>query len=619
VSASESGAVPAGAVIGRPNAGAQLAETMMAAADRRPKGRDLRPLRNLLPFLARHKLEAAVAGVFLILAAAATLSITGAARVLVDGGFRKGTTEAINDYFLLLVLNAILLAGFTAGRFYFVTRLGERVVADIRQSLFRHVLTLDHAYYLQVRPGEVMSRLTTDLAVVETLVGASISVAMRNLLILIGALGVLMYVSVTLTGLVILLLALIMAPLFLFGRRVRTLTITAQDRFAEAVGYAGESLDALDTVQAFNREATVAGRFSRAVDVAFAASQQRVKARSVMTALVIALTFTGVMGVLWLGSRAVVDGRMSGGALVQFVFLSVIAAGSVGSLSESWGEVQKASGAMQRIAELLARRPEISAPAAPTPLPDPPRGEVAFENVTFNYPGREDAPALTDFSLRVAPGETVALVGPSGGGKSTVFRLLLRFYDPQGGAVRLDGVDLRQADPEAVRARLALVAQDAGLLSGSGADNIRFGREDATEEQIRDAARHAEALEFLEKLPGGLDGALGDRARKLSGGQRQRLAIARAFVRDAPVLLLDEATSALDAESERLVQHAIEEAMQGRTTLVIAHRLATVLRADRIVVIEGGRVVDEGTHDELVRRGGLYARLAELQFGARVP
>ncbi len=591
---------------------------MIQAAERRPKGRDLKPLRHLLPFIRRHKLEAAVAGVFLVLAAAATLTITGAARLLVDGGFSEGTTEAINDYFLLLVLNAVALAGFTAGRFYFVSRLGERVVADIRQALFAHVLRLDHAYFLKVRTGEVMSRLTTDLAVVETLVGASVSVAARNTLILIGALGVLLYVSVTLTGLVILLLALVMAPLFIFGRRVRKLTITAQDRFAEAVGYAAESLDALDTVQAFGRERTVAERFSHAIDMAFRASQDRVKARSVMTAMVIALTFVGIMGVLWLGSRAVVDGRMSGGALVQFVFLSVIAAGSVGSLSESWGEVQKASGAMQRIVELLAVQPEIAAPPNPRPLPEPPRGEVELDRVSFSYPGREDAPALAEFSLRVRPGETVALVGPSGGGKSTVFRLILRFYDPQGGAVRLDGVDLREADPQAVRARLALVAQDAGLLSGSGADNIRFGREDATDEQVRDAARHAEALQFLETRPGGLDAFLGDRAKTLSGGQRQRLAIARAFVRNAPVLLLDEATSALDAESERLVQHALEEAIEGRTTLVIAHRLATVLRANRIVVIEGGRVVEEGTHAELSARGGLYSRLAELQFGARV-
>jgi ATP-binding cassette subfamily B protein len=408
-----------------------------------------------------------------------------------------------------------------------------------------------------------------------------------------------------------LLLALVMLPMFLFGRRVRRLTITAQDRFAEAVGYAGESLDALDTVQAFGREKTVADRFAGSVDNAFRASQDRVKARSVMTAMVVALTFVGIIGVLWLGLRAVVDGRMTGGAMLQFAFLSVIAAGSVGSLSESWGEVQKASGAMQRIAELLAVRPEIGAPANPKSFSEPARGEVEFEHVSFSYPGREDAPALTDFSLRVRPGETVALVGPSGGGKSTVFRLILRFYDPQSGAVRLDGVDLREADPQAVRGRLALVAQDAGLLSGSGADNIRFGREEATDEQVREAARQAEALQFLEDRPGGLDGSLGDRARTLSGGQRQRLAIARALVRNAPVLLLDEATSALDAESERLVQHALEEAMTGRTTLVIAHRLATVLRADRIVVIEGGRVVEEGTHEELSRRGGLYSRLAD--------
>ena len=604
--------------LGRPTAGVQLAETMVQAADRRPKGKDLKPLRHLLPFVRRHKAEAGAAGVFLVLAAAATLSITVSLRLLVDGGFGRGTTEAINDYFLLLVGNALVLAIFTAGRFYFVTRLGERVVADIRQALFAHVLKLDHAYYHRVRAGEVMSRLTTDLAVVETVVGASISVALRNVLMLIGAVAVLMYVSVTLTGLVILLLAGIMIPLFIFGRRVRRLTIVAQDRFAEAVGFAGETLDALDTVQAFNRERSVAGRFSEAVNVAFRASQDRVKARTLMTAMVIALTFVGVVGVLWLGSRAVVDGRMTGGALAQFLVLSLIAAGSVGSLTESWGEVQKASGAMQRIAELMAVEPEIQAPPNPRALPEPPRGEVELDRVSFSYPGREDAPALTDFSLRVAPGETVALVGPSGGGKSTVFRLILRFYDPQSGAVRLDGVDVREADPQAVRGRLALVAQDAGLLSGSGAENIRFGREDATDEQVRDAARHAEALQFLEARPGGLDANLGDRAKTLSGGQRQRLAIARAFVRNAPVLLLDEATSALDAESERLVQHALEEAMAGRTTLVIAHRLATVLRANRIVVIEGGRVVEEGTHDELSRKGGLYSRLAELQFGARV-
>jgi ATP-binding cassette, subfamily B, bacterial len=599
----------------RPHPGAKLVEQIAHAAERRPKRRDLKPLRHLIPFIARHKTETVMAAIFLLLAAAATLSMTMTARFLVDRGFGKGTPEAINEYFGLLLLNALILAGATALRFFFVTRLGERVIADMRQALFAHVLRLDHAYFLHTRPGEVMSRLTTDLAVVETLVGASVSVALRNLLIVIGAIGVLLFVSVTLTFLVLLLLVLVLAPLLLLGKRVRTLTVAAQDRFAEAVGYAGETLDALDTVQAFGREEAVAARFAAGVDDAFRASQARVVARSIMTALVIGLVFAGIAGVLWLGSRAVVGGAMTGGALVQFVFLSIIAAGAVGSLSESWGEVQKASGAMQRIAELLSAEPKIAAPANPRPMPSPPRGEVAFDNVTFAYPGRPDLPALRDFTLHVRPGETVALVGPSGSGKSTVLRLLLRFYDPQAGSVRLDGVDLREADPQEMRSRLALVAQDAGLLSGSAAENIRFGREDASEEEIRDAARHAEALQFLEVLPQGFDTLLGDRAKSLSGGQRQRLAIARAFVRDAPVLLLDEATSALDAESERLVQHAIEEAMENRTTLVIAHRLATVLRADRIVVIDKGRVVEEGTHAELSGRGGLYARLAALQFG----
>jgi ATP-binding cassette subfamily B protein len=599
----------------RPHPGAKLVEQIAQAAERRPKRRDLKPLRQLVPFIARHRAEAGLASVFLLLAAGSTLSMTVTFRLLVDKGFGQGTPEAINDYFGLLLLNALVLAAATALRFFFVTRLGERVIADMRQALFRHVLKLDHAYFLQTRPGEVMSRLTTDLAVVETLVGASVSVAVRNLLIVLGAIGVLLWVSVTLTGLVILLLVVVLAPLLLLGKRVRRLTIAAQDRFAEAVGYAGETLDALDTVQAFGREETVAARFAAGVDDAFRSSQARVVARSIMTALVVGLVFAGIAGVLWLGSRAVVGGAMSGGALVQFVFLSVIAAGAVGSLSESWGEVQKASGAMERIAELLSAEPKIAAPPEPRPLPSPPRGEVAFEDVTFAYPGRPDLPALREFSLTVRPGETVALVGPSGSGKSTVLRLLLRFYDPQSGCVRIDGVDLREADPGEVRSRLALVAQDAGLLSGSAVENIRFGREEATEEEVRDAARHAEALQFLEALPEGLQTSLGDRAKSLSGGQRQRLAIARAFVRDAPILLLDEATSALDAESERLVQHAIDEAMENRTTLVIAHRLATVLRADRIVVIDKGRVVEEGSHAELSARGGLYARLAALQFG----
>ncbi len=408
---------------------------------------------------------------------------------------------------------------------------------------------------------------------------------------------------------------MVVAPMFLFGRRVRKLSASAQDRFADAVGFAGESLDALDTVQAFGREKSAGLRFARSVDIAFKASLARIQARAVMTALVIGLVFGGVAVVLWLGAHAVIMGTMTGGALVQFLFLSVMAAGSVGALGEVWGDVQKASGAMERISELLSAKPAIAAPAAPRALPVPAQGSVEFDKVSFAYPGRPDLQALRGLSLSVRPGETVALVGPSGAGKSTVLRLLLRFYDPQSGVIRLDGIDLRDADPAQVRARMALVAQDAPLFSGSALDNIRFGREEADLEAVQAAARAAEADGFIQALPQGYDTGVGERAKTLSGGQKQRLAIARALVRNAPILLLDEATSALDAENERLVQQALHDAMTGRTTLVIAHRLATVLRADRIVVMDQGQVVEQGTHASLVAKGGLYAHLAKLQFG----
>jgi ATP-binding cassette subfamily B protein len=600
---------------GRPGPGAALVSAMAEASERREKQRDVRPLARIWPIVLTHKSDALAALIFLLFSTAATLGLTGAARLLVDQGFGEGSAAAINDHFLLLGGVALVLALATAFRFYFVSKLGERVVADLRKALYRHILTLDQAYFLKTRTGEVLSRMTTDVQIVENLVGSTASMALRNLLTLIGAIILLGFVSFRLTGLVFLIAAVVIVPMFLYGRQVSRLSVKAQDRFADAVAYAGENLDALDTVQAFGREATAADRFGESVERAFEVSKQRIQARAAMTALVIALVFSGVAGVLWLGARAVVAGEMSGGTLVQFVFLSVMAAGAVGALGETWGEVQKAAGAMTRISEILAAKPGIAPPAAPRPLPSPSRGEVAFEHVTFSYPGRPDLPALQDFSLRIAPGETVALVGPSGAGKSTVFRLLLRFYDPDSGTVRVDGVDLRDASPEAVRERLALVAQDSALFSGSALDNIRFGRGDATAEDARAAARAAEAEGFITALPGGYDAPLGERAKTLSGGQRQRLAIARALVRRAPVLLLDEATSALDAENERLVQQALETAIRGRTTLVIAHRLATVLRADRIVVMEAGRVVDQGTHAELVRRGGLYARLASLQFG----
>ena len=600
---------------GRPGAGAALVSSISEDAAKRPKSRDVRNLATLWPFMKAHWPYAAGAFVFLLVSVSATLGITGAARIVVDQGFLQGGAGQLNAAFLGLGAVALTLAVSTAFRFYFITQLGERVVADVRKALYSHILTLDPAFFLKTRTGEVLSRMTTDVTLIETLVGSSVSIALRNLFSLIGATILLAHVSWQLTLFVMLLGPLVIVPMFVFGRRVRKLSTEAQDRFADAVAYAGESLDALETVQAFGREKYAGSRFGRAVEMAFSRSMARTQARAAMTLMVMALIFGGVTLVLWVGARQVVAGDMSAGTLLQFVILSVMAASSVGMLGEVWGDVQKAAGATQRISELLASKPNIAAPALPVVLPEP-RGEVAFDDVTFAYPGRPDLPALKGLTLTVKPGETVALVGPSGAGKSTVFRLLLRFYDPQGGAIRLDGVDLRQADPGEVRKRMALVAQDAALFSGSARDNIRFGREEASDEEVAAAARAAEADGFIAALPGGYDAPVGERAKTLSGGQKQRLAIARALVREAPILLLDEATSALDAENERLVQKALDEAMDGRTTLVIAHRLATVLRADRIIVMDGGRVVEEGPHDELVAKGGLYAKLAGLQFAA---
>ena len=601
---------------GRPSQGETFAQGLTEAAERRPRGRNVRALGHLLPFALRHRFDAGAALVFLLTATAATLGISGAVRLLIEHLTAGGATPAsTNPWFLLIGGVTLALAASSALRFYFVTKLGERVVADLRQALYARLVTLDAAFYLRLKTGEVVSRLTTDLQIVDTLLTTSVSVALRNLLTLIGALLLLVVVSPRLTGLVVLIFPVVLAPLFLYGRRVRTLTNATQEQFASAVGYASETLDALETVQAFGRERSASERFATGVERAFRTSLRRMRARGLMTFMVITLVFGGVAAIFWLGVQAGLNGQMSWGALFQFAFLSVLAAGSVGALGETWGDVQKAAGAMERVGELLRAQPDIAAPANPKPMPMPPRGEAAFENVTFAYPMRPDLPALNGFSLAVKPGERVALVGPSGAGKSTVFRLLLRFYDPQAGAVRLDGVDLTEADPLQVRARMALVAQDSPLFSGSAVENILFGREDARPEDVVAAARAAQAEGFLAALPEGFGTPLGERARTLSGGQRQRLAIARALVRDAPVLLLDEATSALDAENEQLVQRALDGAMQGRTTLVIAHRLATVLKADRIVVMDEGRVVEEGSHAELSARGGLYARLAKLQFG----
>lgn len=598
---------------GRPGAGALMTEQMQDAGERREKRKDVRPLLRLWPYLLHHKLNALFALFWLLCSTAASLGLTGTARGAIDHGFDNGGQD-INRWFLFLGLNAIFLGLATAVRYFYVTKTGERVVADLRKGLFDRILTLDPSFFARMRTGEVLSRLTTDIALVETLLTTSVSFALRNLLTLIGGLILLFVVSPKLTAMVLMTAPVLIAPIFLFGRNVRRLTVQSQDRFANAVGFAGESVDAIETVQAFGRVSSAVQRFGAVVEEAFGVSLIRIRTRAWMTAVIIVVVFGGVTFVLWLGAQDVARGVMTPGALLQFVLLSVFTAGAVGALGESWGDVQKASGAMQRIDELMKAMPAIAAPASPVALPSPPEGRVAMAGVKFAYPGRPDLPALKGFDLTVRPGETVALVGPSGAGKSTVFRLLLRFYDPQEGAVSVDGVDARAADPVEVRGRFAWVSQEAPLFSGSALENIRFGREEATVEDVRRAADEAQALGFIEALPEGFETPLGERGKSLSGGQRQRLAIARALVRDAPILLLDEATSALDAENEQLVQAALDQAMEGRTTLVIAHRLATVLRADRIVVMENGVAVEEGTHLELVARGGLYARLAKLQF-----
>jgi ATP-binding cassette subfamily B protein len=581
----------------------------------RHAGRNLRPLARLWPLIVRHWPDAVLGLTFLLLSTGALLTLTVGARVVLDHGFALHSKAALEQVFEGLAATAAVLAVTTGLRLYFTYKLGERIIADLRQQVFRHVLGLDLAHFRELKTGEVLSRLTTDMTLMESTVGIILPGAFRNLLTVCGALIMMIFVSPNITGLILVLIPLLLTPLFLVGRRIQRLSVRARDRFAEAVGHAGEGLEAIDTVQAFGQEEVIAARFNAAIERAFHASRAQLRVSGLMSGLMIALIFSGMLILLFECALAVIYHTMTPGNLLQLLILAMVAATGVRDLSEALGQIQKASGAAERIIGMLEVAPSIAAPAHPVRMPTPGRGEIHFESVTFTYPGREGL-ALDGFSLDVRPGERVALVGPSGGGKSTVFRLLLRFYDPQAGAVRIDGVDLREADPKAVRARVAFVAQDAPLFSSSAADNIAFGRRGALEAEIRAAARAAQAEGFLSALPKGFDTLMGERAKSLSGGQRQRIAIARALVRHSPILLLDEATSALDAESERLVQLALHEAMEGRTTLVIAHRLATVLEADRIVVMEAGKVVEAGRHGELMARGGLYARLARLQFGA---
>lgn len=556
-----------------------------------------------------------LAALFLLVAAGAQLALPLAFRRLIDDGMALRDAATINRYFVLFLSAAILFGIFAALRFYMVSWIGERVVADIRAAVYQRIVRMDPAFFEVTKTGEVLSRLTTDTTLVQTVVGSSISMALRSIVTLAGALIMLLITSASLTLIFVALLPVIVGPMLIMGRRVRKLSRTSQDRIADTSAMAGETLNAIQTVQAFQLETLNSTRFAAAVDDSFVTAVHRVRARSVLTALGTMLVFSAVTFVLWLGAHKVLSNVMTFGELSQFLMYSGYMAAAAAMLSEVWGDVQRAAGATERLIELYTATPNIVAPAHPQELPQPGKGHIRFDNITFNYPSRPDRSALQSFSLDVMPGETVALVGPSGAGKSTALQLLLRFYDPQHGQILIDGVDIATADPAAVRSRIALVPQDTVLFGTTARENIRYGRATATDAEIENAARAAAAHEFIMHLPQGYDTYLGERGTRLSGGQRQRIAIARAILRDPPILLLDEATSALDAESERLVQEALEKLMQNRTTIVIAHRLATVLKADRIAVLDQGRVVAIGRHEALIASNPLYARLAELQFG----
>ncbi len=595
----------------------------MARAERRsldtpkiPPATAFRILARVLRFVRPYGWRVAVAAIALVVAAGSVLVLGQGVRVVIDGGFLANDPAALDRTLAWSLVVIVVMAIATYTRFYFVSWLGERVTADLRRTVFDHLLSMPPGWFEMARTGEVIARITSDASMLDMVVGTSASMATRNLLLLAGGLVMLALTSLKLTLLVLVGVPLTVAPIVLYGRRVRKLARASQDRIGEVGAYVDEALHEIRTMQAYVHEAVDRRAFGQRVEDAFAAAEARFGQRAGLVATVILLVFGAIGVILWVGGHDVLAGRMTAGQLSAFVFYAILVAGAVAAISEVIGDLQRAAGATERLFELVEAKPEIAAPAHPVAMPSPSRGEVAIEAVTFHYPSRPDATALDAFSLAVRPGERVALVGPSGAGKTTVFQLLLRFYDPQAGAVRVDGVDIRDADPADVRLRIAVVPQDPVIFAASVTDNVRYGRPDASEAEVRAACAAAYATEFVERLPQGYASFLGERGVRLSGGQRQRLAIARAVLADRPILLLDEATSALDAESERMVQLALEQLMANRTTLIIAHRLATVRHADRIVVMDRGRAVASGTHDALVRDNPLYARLAELQFAA---
>jgi ATP-binding cassette subfamily B protein len=580
----------------------------------RASSRNFRVLRRLGGFLVPYRLRMLGAAVALTLAAGSVLGLGSALRWLIDAGFASGDPALLDSALWGLIGFVLMLAAATYSRSYLVTWLGERVTADLRKAVFARTLRLSPAFFETTRTGEVLSRLTADTTAIQTIVGSTASMALRNVLLMIGGATMMAVTAPGLAAMTLAVVPFVVAPIVLFGRRVRALSRESQDRLGDVGADIDETLNAVRTVQAFNREAADGARFDRRVEDAFGANARRAAARSALIALVMLLVFGAVGFVLWVGGHGAMRGEITVGQLSAFVFYAVVVASSIGAISEFMADLQRAAGASERLFELLDAVPDIQAPAAPAVFPKPARGAVEFDKVTFRYPSAPDRSALEDLSFAVAPGETVAVVGPSGAGKTTVFQLLLRFYDPQSGGIRLDGVDLRAADPAHVRARIGLVSQEPTIFAADVLENIRYGRADATDAEVREAARVAYVDEFAERLPQGWNTFLGERGVRLSGGQRQRIAIARALVRDPALLLLDEATSALDAESERYVQAALEKLGQGRTVLAIAHRLATVVRADRLIVLDRGRKLAEGPHARLVAQGGLYARLAALQF-----